>query len=332
MDAVAAALPEDELMDFRTNIHVEFPERLHRASYKLLWGAGDYWILSERFFAMYDVFVSFGGTGGAGQFGDARPPAADLSTLEIDNNSDAILRVNRANAQRLGKIIVYLDSNNTDQVEAFSNMFRDRISLFEELGVHNEINGITHVKMLKTITQIDGIINLSAYDEKCDGGKSISDVFNDTVGIEPCVIYPEIHTAPIIAAERRVYFESIIATRPSSFQIEVDISTLTFNELNFIASHIKNETLRLNYGRDCSFIINNQPRLYSITPVLRMSIQKIRNFGTNIVLGKILRNLRKIRSNNTWSRRKHAVNAYYTESRSFRKTRRSRRNKRVKRA
>ena len=296
---MAAAVVNDSFLDFRAEGIVRIPEHLRRDSYRILWGAGDLWILPDRFYELYDVFVCFGETGGAAQLtGGVRipdPPAEGLISRMIPNDSNEILIENRIRALRFGKIIVYINSRERNQCEAFGEIFRNSVSLFEELGVHNQIEGLNliHSNMLQNISQIGGIIKLSRFDYNCDGDINRPE-FDDAVGNDPCARYD---INPGMEEERRLQLIEIIRRSGPLFQINVDLERLSFNEIVFVAGHVQNRDLRNLYERKCNFIVNIGRRLYSENNVLQLIIRKHRDVGEN--------NHNERRRRNAWTRRRH---------------------------
>ena len=231
----------------------------------------------------------------------------------IPNDSDEILVENRTNARRFGPIIVYINSRERNQCEAFGEIFRNSVSLFEELGVHNQIEGLNliHSKMLQKIAQIGGTINLSVFDYNCDGNINRPG-FDDAVGNNPCARYED---NPGMEEKKGQLLEVIRRSGPK-FQINVDLDRLSFNEIVFIAGHVQNTDLRNLYGRNCNFIISVGHRLYSENNMLQLIIHKLVNIGQNIYIER--------RRRNAWTRRRHLLTRFLRRPQR-RQTRRRRR-------
>lgn len=320
-------MAEAVLLNFKEDpMPAEIPGHLRRDSYKILWGAGDFWILTNRYFELYDVFVSFGAPGVL--------PHVDrvqgAPNLVVPADGIDVLLENRRRAAAHNKIIVYIDVREEEQLEAFANLFQNSVRLFEELGVHNSIHDdfSSIIKMLKKIMKIGGNINLSYLDFLCDGSTSSSIFNNIGFHIETrCNRYfnhlgennrGQIRIGPLDNADPRVIpiRENLLTTirnRTNNFKLgNLNLETLSFNELVFIVGILTFHApeLQTKFGMNYEFIFNKTPRLHSNESIIRVTIKKIRDLKTNLFVEKFKRNKIKTLRNKTWRNRRHLIKTW----------------------
>jgi hypothetical protein len=281
---------------------------LTKNNYKLLWGAGDIWILPDVFFEKYDIFVSFGMAEFGPGFGN--PPANGLKypNLPTDEASVEVLNQNLQKAKKYNKIIVFMDINNEIQRNAFLKLFEDKISLFEELGVHNDLHdpeGRFCDKLIKTGYANE--INLSEFDFNLDGFSSpkylntidpantFSKIDIDKIGKDQSYLsarffmnegqMPRIsYTNPDKLEELKAFIRAF--DKRSTFYHGVNyiiitdelIDGLTLEEANFISVVLNNLIAvipRIYLSNKYVISFNKKPRLYSDKNILRISFHKI---------------------------------------------------------
>jgi hypothetical protein len=270
---------EDNLLNFRTlPFPSEIPARVAKEKYKVLWGAGDFWIISDRIWDLYDVFISYGAYG---EMTGAAPPAHDLIGSDRFYNPAEVLTQNRIKAIQKGKILVYVDVNNAEQMSALAAIFSGKVELFEELGLHNDIDANQDIvyNFLDQITCNSGKINLSSLDKNCDGIRHPMPSL-ENLGTDTCLIYTQRPTTELINdLKAQIERKTTEMTRGVSI-IRNNIGYVDdLNDLNFILSvfnNIQRMVPAIFSRRPYIIDINDEPRLYSSNRVARITIIKAR--------------------------------------------------------
>ena len=307
----------ENTIDLRANLGATIPAERVLPAYRILWGAGDFWVLPDRIFELYDVFVS----GGLLVSANYQPPAHNL--IRDADPGNTLLR-NRESAVRLQKLIVYMDINDPDQRVAFAELFKNSVSLFEELGVHNNLEIYMHLSMLRKIMKVDGQLNLSTLDSLCDGSirtaglNTIHDIQMNDFCIRLLGRVNVLNEAYIekLAAYRRQLGESI---RPP-YILHRNVGELSFNDLVFIVG-LQNYLSTLHIP-GFNFVFNRTPREYSNEPILRVTLVKTLNLEGNIRAATEMRARIRQQRNNAWTRRTHLA-AFFSPAATSRRNRKT---------
>lgn len=311
----------ENLLNFRgSSLPDKIPDALKMDSYKMLWGAGDVWILNRTCISDYDIFVSFG----ISQYGSAfgNPPSDGLrhpgTISDITYNDKDVLLENLELAKthttaKNKKIIVYIDINNLLQRNRFVELFEEKITLFEELGIHNDIqpnNEYSEFLDRLLINNYRHTINFSLLDINNDGSRipryirprrdaegllldepiEVDRIGKDPnyigayfiesdPGVRPIVLYTNTDIMDELKEYiRRFDIRSPFYERINYINIFVNLDELSLEELNFISVILHNlDRFIPNIFRTNKYIIsfNKTPRLYSKTAVLRISFHKL---------------------------------------------------------